>query len=643
MSAEDMILELKRRIAELLPADVSISGVELEGPEVVIYTEDTEKFVDTDDFVRLLARDLKKRIAIRADSSVLMPSEKASLVIQQVMPQESGIKDIYFDKSIGEVIIEAEKPGLVIGRQGSTLRDLAKKIGWRATVIRVPPIQSTIIKNVRRYLRDESEFRRNFVRKVGKKIYQDKLIEDAWVRITALGGCREVGRNAFMLSTPETRILIDCGVSVGSENGMPYLYIPEASPIDQIDAVVITHAHLDHAGLVPLLFLYGYDGPIYTTQPTRDLMVLLQLDYIEVSSREGGRIPYKSSLIRDALRHTIPLNYGDVTDIAPDVKLTLYNAGHILGSSIAHFCVNSGNGLHNIVFTGDIKYERTFLFDPAINDFSRLETLIMESTYGGPNDFQPSRQDAESNLQEELKKTISRGGKVIIPAFAVGRSQEVMIALEKIINQQMVEDGQIQMQIPVYLDGMIWEATSIHTAYPEYLNRNLKKSIFYREENPFLSDIFVSVDDAKKRNEIIEDNEPAIILTTSGMLNGGPVIEYLKGLASDEKNTLIFVGYQAEGTLGKRIQKGWKEIQFSNEAKIENIKINMNVKTIDGFSGHSDRNQLLEFVRRIRPLPSRVICMHGDNTKCMELASAIHKRFNIGTIAPQNLETVRLG
>jgi len=357
-------------------------------------------------------------------------------------------------------------------------------------------------------------------------------------------------------------------------------------------------------------------------------MVLLLLDYLEVAAREGNKIPYKSTRIRDAIRHTIPLKYGDVTDISPDVKLTLYNAGHILGSSVVYFHV--GNGLHNIAFSGDIKYERTFLFDPAFNAFPRLETLIMESTYGGANDMQPPRREAEKNLKDAIVKTIERKGKVIIPAFAVGRSQEVMIALEG-----------MDLEVPVYLDGMIWEATSIHTAYPEYLNKKLKNSIF-QGDNPFLSDIFVQVDDSEKRKSIIGDGEPSIILATSGMLNGGPVLEHLKGLAGDEKNTLVFVGYQAEGTLGRRIQKGWDEIQLADEGKIRNVKIKMDIHTVDGFSGHSDRNQLVEFVRGIKPLPSKVMCMHGENNKCLALASGIHKKFNIDTVAPMNLETLRL-
>ncbi len=627
MPAEATLLALKRRITELLPPDVSVTGVEFEGPELVLYTEDTQRFVDDGALVRTLAKELKKRISVRPSSDILMDPEKASKAIHEIIPEEGGIKDIYFDMDKAEVIIEAEKPGLVIGTHGATLREVAKEIGWRPNVIRAPPIQSPIIKSIRRYLREESDFRKSFLKKVGRRIYRDKSKEDEWLRITALGGCREVGRNSFLLSTPETRILIDCGVSVGSE-GTPYLYVPEVTPLSDIDAVVITHAHLDHTGLVPLLFQYAYDGPIYMTQPTRDLMVLLLLDYLEVAAREGNKIPYKSSRIRDAIRHTIPLKYGDVTDISPDVKLTLYNAGHILGSSVVYFHV--GNGLHNVAFSGDIKYERTFLFDPAFNGFPRLETLIMESTYGGANDMQPPRREAEKNLKDAIVKTIERKGKVIIPAFAVGRSQEVMIALEG-----------MDLEVPVYLDGMIWEATSIHTAYPEYLNKKLKNSIF-QGENPFLSDIFVQVDDSEKRKSIIGDGEPSIILATSGMLNGGPVLEHLKGLAGDEKNTLVFVGYQAEGTLGRRIQKGWDEIQLADEGKIRNVKIKMDIHTVDGFSGHSDRNQLVEFVRGIKPLPSKVMCMHGENNKCLALASGIHKKFNIDTVAPMNLETLRL-
>jgi hypothetical protein len=632
MPVEEMLSDLKRKIKEKLPKGVTLSGLEFEGSKLVIYTDEPRKFVDNEETIRWLAKDLHKRIIVRSDSSVLVDTEKAINEIKEIVPYESGITDCYFDLDTGEVVIEAEKPGLVIGRHGSTLRKITKETGWTPKVVRTPPMGSSIVNSIREYLRSEKEARKALLRDIGCKIHKDVTSKHQWIRLTSLGGCREVGRSSLILSTPETRVLIDCGVNVGSsENGTPYLYIPEASPIDQIDAVVITHAHLDHAGLVPLLFKYGYDGPVYMTPPTRDLMALLQLDYIDVAAKEGKKIPYESSMVREALKHTIMLDYGDVTDIAPDMKVTLYNAGHILGSSIVHFHI--GDGLHNVAFTGDFKYERTLLFNPATNDFPRLESLIIEGTYGGIGDYQPSRHEAERNLQDTIRRTIDRGGKVLIPAFAVGRSQEVMVVLEKAIRNGTIGD------IPVYLDGMIWEGTAIHTTYPEYLNNNLKDLILHGGLNPFLSKIFINVDSESKREEAI-DGGSSIILTTSGMLNGGPVMEYLKTLSSDERNTLVFVGYQAEGTLGRRIQRGWKEIQTPGCR--DSIKMEMEIKTIDGFSGHSDRGQLVEYVNNMSPRPKMILTNHGEGSKCTELASYIHKKYKIDTKAPLNLETVRL-
>ena len=634
MSVEEVLFELKRKVQSKLPPDVNVTGLEFEGPELVIYTDDPKKLADDGDIIRNLAKELRKRVVVRPDLKVLAEPEISIIKIQEVVPKEAVLTNYYFDGETGEVQIEAEKPGLVIGRHGATLREITKLIGWTPKVVRTPPVRSTTIANIKDYLRSVQTERKTILRTVGRKIHRDIASKDQWVRITTLGGCREVGRSCMLLSTPESRIIIDCGVNVGSDDSAtPYLYVPEVYPLNQIDAVVLTHAHLDHAGLVPMLYKYGYEGPIYCTPPTRDLAVLLQLDYIEIAGREGKRLPYDSSMVREALKHTITLNYGDVTDIAPDTKLTMHNAGHILGSSIAHFHI--GDGLYNVAFTGDQKFERTRLFDPAVCNFPRLETLVTEATYGGTNSIQPSRKDAEVTLINVVKETISKGGKVIIPAFSVGRSQEVMVVLEEAIRKKIIDE------VPVCLDGMIYEATAIHTTYPEYLNNDLRDLIFHKGINPFLAQCFVKVESPKQRTEIIE-GPPCVILATSGMLNGGPVLEYLKRLGPDERNTLVIVGYQAEGTLGRRIQKGWKELPLSVEGKTQTVKINLEVTTVDGFSGHSDRQQLMEYMRRIYPKPGRVITNHGEEGNCLDLASSIYKRYRIPTMAPMNLETVRL-
>ena len=632
MPVEEVLDELKQRVVEKLPSKIRITELEFEGPELVIYTDDPRPFADNGEIVKKLARDLRKRIVVRPDPRVLADPETSITNIGEIVPEEAGITNHYFDPDTGEIVIEARKPGLVIGRHGATLREITKQIGWMPKVVRTPPIDSTTVKEIRQFLRVSSEERKELLKSMGRKIHREVTAKDQWIRVTSLGGCREVGRSSFVLSTPESRILVECGVNVSSEeSATPYLYTPEVSPLDQIDAVVLTHAHLDHAGLVPLLFKYGFKGPIYCTPPTRDLMSLLQLDYLEVAAREGKKIPYDSAKIREGIKHTIVLNYGVVTDIAPDIRLTFHNAGHILGSSIAHF--HLGEGLYNVAFTGDFKYEQSRLFDPAVNNFPRLEALIMEATYGGPQDQTPSRREAENKLINVIKHTTSRNGKVLIPAFAVGRSQEVMLVLEEAIRKKVIDE------IPVYLDGMIWEATAIHTTYPEYLNNDLRNMIFHEGMNPFLSESFTQVEPGM-RQEII-DGESCVILATSGMLNSGPVMEYLKAIGQQESNTLIFVGYQAEGTLGRRIQKGWKEIPVSDNGKTSMMQVNMEAITVDGFSGHSDRQQLIEYVKRMSPRPEKIITSHGDENKCMDLASTIYKKYKIETRSPMNLETIR--
>ncbi len=397
---------------------------------------------------------------------------------------------------------------------------------------------------------------------------------------------------------------------------------------------MVTHAHLDHCGTLPALFKYGYDGPVYCTAPTRDLMALLQLDNIKLGFGEGRKNLYEAKDVRNEIMHTIPLKYNETTDIAPDVRLTLYNAGHILGSSIAHFHV--GDGLHNVAFTGDTKFEKTWLFNPANNKFPRLESLVIESTYGGRNDEQPSRADASEELGKLMRQATEGGGKVLIPVFAVGRSQEVMLVIE-----ELMRTGKIPT-LNVYLDGMIWEATAIHTAYPEYLNSQLRTRIFQQDENPFLSPIFKRVETSGMREEICHSPDPCIVLATSGMMSGGPVMEYFREWADDEKNWLLFVGYQSEGSMGRTIQRGRTDITLNHRGKSINLKIKMNRETVDGFSGHSDRKQLMKYISTMEPRPDKILIGHGEDRKCSDLASSIYKKFGIETKAPQNLETIRL-
>jgi len=635
MSVESILQDAENVVRKVVPAEVEITKIELEGPVVVIYTKSMEEFAENNDIVRQLAQGMRRRVAIRPDPSLLSEVEEAEEKITEIIPEEAQITNIYFEHENGEVTIEALSPGLVIGKHGTILNEIKKSIGWAPRVVRTPPIASKTVEEIRNFLRKFRDDRETFLKRVGRRLARETAEGENWVRLTSLGGYRQVGRSCTLLMTRGSKIMIDCGVDVSSDNnGSPYLQAPEILPLEALDGVVVTHAHLDHSGLVPVLFKYGYEGPVYCTPPTRDLMSLLQIDYIKVAFGEAKKAPYESSHIRETVKHCIPLKYGETTDVSPDVRLTFQNAGHILGSAIAHFHI--GDGMYNVAISGDIKFEKTWLFNAATNRFPRLETLIMESTYGGYHDLQPSRREASDQLKEIMARVLNRKGKILIPVFAVGRSQEVMLVLEGLMRMKRVPTA------PIYLDGMIWEATAIHTAYPEYLNSSLRTQIFQTGLNPFLSEVFQRVDSMEMREKILNDPDPCIILATSGMMNGGPVMEYFKSWADNPKNALVFVGYQAEGTIGRKIQKEWKEITLNDRGNPLTLDIRMEVEIVDGFSGHSDRLQLLNYVGTLEPRPERVIICHGEEYKCSDLASSLYKKFGMETRAPMNLETIRL-
>lgn len=623
-------MSILKELQEKLPKDATISEVKFEGSEIVLYTKNKDFFRKSENLIREIVRNLKKRVEIRPDISISMDMEKAKKAIEKIVPESAGIKAIYFEPELGKVVIESQKPGLVIGKGGETFRKIRDETLWLPKIERAPAIDSDIVRAVRNLLHSEIPYRKKFLNNIGQKINEkiEERKEEEWVRLSSLGGFRQVGRSSLLIQTPYSNVLLDCGVDVGGDT-KPYLDAPEFD-IEKLDAVVLSHAHLDHCGYIPYLYHIGYTGPLYCTAPTRDLMVLLCMDYIDVCQKNGKEIPYPKKAIEKAVKHSIALQYGEVSDITQDMRLTLQHSGHLLGSSLVHLHI--GEGLHNILYTGDLKFGPTRLFEPAYINFQRVETLIIESTYGASGDRWPSKNESEQKLMDSINNTMKAGGKVLVPSFAVGRAQEVMAILA----------SQRDFDYPVYLEGMLWDAVAIHTAYPEYLSNYLQRQIFHYGKNPFLSDIFHNVA-PRERNNIIDSGEPAVILATSGMLIGGPAIEYLKGLAHDKKNTLLFVGYQAEGTLGRRIQKGWREIPIHTpRGRNKVLEMKMNVDTIEGLSGHSDRSQLMSYIHKLSSRPERVIINHGENKKCIEFSRDLHRMLRCETITPKNLETVRL-
>ncbi len=613
----------------------NITEANFEGANIVLYTENAKFFKEGESKIKEIVGEIKKRIELRADQKILPDQKEVEIKIKEIVSQDAEITNIIFDFHRSIVLIEAKRPGIVIGKQGSVLEEIKKTTLWTPQVQRSPAIKSQITENIREVLYANNNYRRKFLNSIGEKIYKEWNPEkvEEWIRITPLGGARQVGRSCILLQTPNSKILIDCGVDVASsgKDKFPYFNVPEFN-IDELDAVIISHAHLDHVGLLPYLYKMGYKGPTYMTPPTMDVAALLSLDFIGVAYKQASQPLFSSKDIKEMVKHTICLNFNEVTDIAPDVRITMYNSGHTLGSAMIHF--NIGNGLHNFLYTGDYKYARTRLLDPATNVFPRIESVMTESTYGSKNDVLPQRVQAEEQFLEVIAKTIKQGGKVLIPELGLGRAQETMLVLEDAMQNKKIE------KIPIYIDGMIWDINAIHTAYPDFLSNKVKLQVF-QDKNPFVSELFSRVGSPQERRKVVEGG-PCIVLATSGMLVGGASVEYFKEFAGNEKNAIVFVCYQGVGSLGRQVQEGSKETRMVVDGREERVEINLQVYTIEGFSAHAGRNEILSFFNNMRPKAKRIIINHGEVSKCLDLASALYKLNHVETNVPRVLDTLRL-
>jgi len=613
-----------------------ITEANFEGANIVLYTKDENFFREGESKIKSIVDQIKKRIELRADQKILPDKETAEVQIRKIVPVDAEITEIIFDVQRSIVVIEAKKPGLVIGKQGSILDEIRQQTLWTPQIQRSPAIKSKITDNIRGVLYENNNYRRKFLNGIGEKIYKEWNPEkmNGWIRLTFLGSGRQVGRSCLLLQTENSKVLLDCGIDVSSSgtDRFPYFNVPEFD-INTLDAIIISHAHLDHVGLLPYLYKMGYKGPVYMTTPSRDLAALLALDFIGVAYKQASKPLFDSADIKEMVKHSICLNFNEVTDVTPDIRLTFYNSGHVLGSAMCH--LNIGNGAHNLLYAADYKYSKTQLLDPAVSSFPRVETVITESTYGARTDILPPRKETETKFIQMVKETVEKGGKVLIPELGLGHAQETVLRVEEAVRM-----GELP-KIPMYIDGMIWDMNAIHTAYPDFLSSKVRSNIF-QDNNPFMSDIFKRVGSPQERKEVIEGG-PCIVIATSGMLQGGASVEYLKHFADNPNNLMVLSCYQGPGSIGRKIQEGEKMIPLGEYGHgNEVLKVNLRVEILTGLSTHAGRNEIMAFFNNMRPRPKRIIINHGEVSKSLDLASALYKLHRVETNVPRNLETLRL-
>jgi KH/beta-lactamase-domain protein len=656
---------IEKTVLDSIPKESQVTTAKFEGPNIALYTKNP-KFSLTELTFHLsyLSKNLKKRFVIRTDPSIRLSEDKTRSVVGSLLPKDVLVSAVFCDDALGEVILEVNKPEAI---DGNMVIEIAQTTGWIAHTRRSPHIPSSSISTIHSILKTSAKERIIFLDELGSRIFrsplilgdgsdnaslnrhsknQQSVVTDTYLKsqpwltnkeeviLCCLGGVKQVGRSCFIVMTRESKIMLDCGINPGEALGL------NAYPrldwfnfdLDELDAVIISHAHIDHQGFLPTLFKFGYKGPIYCTEPTLPLMNLLQMDSVKISKSNGTYLPYELRDVNEVIKHCITLPYGKPTDISPDITISLNNAGHIMGSATVHLNIS---GAHNILYSGDYKYARTQLLDSALSIYPRVETLITESTYGNTTDIMPDQTVVYRNFTDTINKTLIEGGKVLIPVPAVGRAQEIMLVLDK-----EMREGRL-IECPIYIEGMISEASAIHMSYAHYLGYDVRKSVS-QGINPFQSEYFTVINGYGKRDEVFSDENAAIIMATSGMLEGGPSVEYFKEIAPSPNNKILFVSYQINGTLGRRVLDGaMNEVSMlEKNGKVKVVPVRCQTQKMDGFSGHSDFNQIMSFVAKIRP--KRVLVNHGERSKSDNVASAIYSRLKIRSGVPDNREMLRL-
>ena len=423
------------------------------------------------------------------------------------------------------------------------------------------------------------------------------------MKITFYGGAQEVGRSCVMVSTDKTRILLDAGIKLGEVEEHPTIKDEE---LRKLNGVLISHSHLDHVGYLPHIYSAGYRGYTYAIKPTMEITNVQISDYMRISNprdvtKDGLARLQKSYKIVE-FREDIRIN---------DLTVRFIPSGHIVGSSM----ISVSDGKSTLLYSGDVNLAKTKLLPGADLKNLAAKTLIIESTYGGRKDIFPKEGVVAQKLLNSMKETIKQGGKVIIPSFAVGRAQEILLMLDDYINSGILP------KVPIYVDGMVNKVMRIYRHNVIYCRKELQMRILMSDYDPFKSANFIPIESKVQRSKAASEGESCIIVTTSGMLTGGPVIYYLQRLAGNPVNKVILVGYQAEGTPGRALQDGAKRLRLDRY----NVDIRCHVDS-QHLSAHADRPQLEMMIKRVQGLRN-VFIMHGEQSKSEELRADIANKF----------------
>lgn len=463
------------------------------------------------------------------------------------------------------------------------------------------------------------------------------------VKITFVGATRTVTGSCYYIKTNNVHILVDCGAFQGTRDNEKRNVEPFPFKPSEIQYLLLTHAHLDHSGLIPKLVKDGFKGKIFATKATVDLCGVMLLDSAHIQERDAEwenkrRIRAGKSLIKplytiqeaaDSIAYFHGLAYNETVDLGNGIAARFRDAGHILGSAIIELWVKGDTGEKKLVFSGDLGQKNL----PLIKDSTPIEDgdyVFVESTYG--NRKHKGIKETVDEFAQAVAESLKRGGNVIIPAFAVGRTQDILYILNQLTREGKLDHLQVFVDSPMAL-----QATRITVKHPECLDKEtlelMKRENFLK--NTVALKFTESVEDSMEINKI---KSGAIIISASGMCEAGRIRHHLKHNLWRPECSIIFVGFQAQGTLGRRIVDGAKKVRIFGEE----IAVNARIYAIGGLSAHADRDELLDWLSKFKKRPLRVFIIHGEEETAMGFAATIQKQLNLDAYVPNILEEIRI-
>ena len=460
--------------------------------------------------------------------------------------------------------------------------------------------------------------------------------------IKFLGAAGTVSGSKYLVDTGETRFLVDCGMFQGPKKVRLLNWDKPAVSPASIDHVLLTHAHIDHCGMLPVLVREGFSGKILATPVTAELTAISLMDAAHLQE-EDARFANKMNFSKhkpalplftaeDAERvmpHLKPVDYDKVTDLSDGTRVRFLDAGHILGSAIVETNVPRNGRSVRMVFSGDLgRYDALVLRDPAAVEHA--DYLLVESTYGNR---QHVKEDPVEMLASIINETAKRGGMLVIPSFAVGRTQTLLYLLRDMRLRKLIPD------LPVFVDSpMAQRVTDVFCRHIDIFDEEAKAVFRETGKCPILSPNLKFVHSKEDSQKINDMRFPAIILSASGMATGGRVLHHLKYRLPDPRNTILFVGYQVHGTRGQLLRDGAREIKIHGEI----VPVRAQIRSIDVFSGHADSTEIMRWLRMFKQPPKMTFVVHGEDDAREALAEEIHRALGWKTHIPDYLETCNL-